>query len=458
MKNLRFISIITTMLILVVGILGVTGIIDINNFLDIVFTNGGGATWAIAATGAVIADQPVDTPTTKAASADLLLNDISQAITIMRPDLYPLDTLLRRVGSGMPVTSWEWEWYENDFRGWADTLAQAFDTSASGTYNDTTKVFTLTVSNIHFWTNHDTFMLPEYLNDDGNGPVVGVVVAKNTSTSAVSVLLSAGTVDLPDLPLGAAIIRMGPAKSELDAQTAQYGVMPQKTKNNVQIHMKQVEEGIYQRYHKKEVPWTMNDMKAAAMEDHRRGAEFTSWFGDKGYVYDPEAENWKHMTNGVIRYIDNSYEYNESPANSNTEFLQLTKSIFTGNAGSKTRFCFGGGDFQEWLAGFDTVQRQRDAGSVKEMYGITFDRIQTNYGTLMVLYHQLFDDWKSENAIVLDLNNLHRKNYKTLALRKVDLIKSGQRLTNATVIEEIFGIETRYPLTHSILSPASSGS
>jgi len=459
MKKLRFIQLFAMLSMLVVGILGVTGVVDINNLLDVVFTNGGGATWAIATAAATIADQPVDTPTVKAASTDLLLNDISQAITIMRPDLYPLDTLLRRVGAADKIKSWTWEWYANDYRGWADTLAQAFDTSASGTVVSTSSgaVHTLTVSNIHFWTVSDTFMLPDYDDDDGDGPIVGLVIAKTAATSTINVLII-NTADLPDMPSGTKIVRMGPAKSELDAQTAQYGIMPQKTNNNVQIHMKQVEEGIYERYHKKEVPWSMNDLKAAAMEDLRRGAEFTSWFGKKGYSYDTEAENYVHTTNGVLRYINNTFEYTETPANSNVEFLQMTKHIFTGNAGSKTRYLFGGGDFMEWLASVDTVQHQRDAGSVKEMYGITFDRIQTNYGTLMVLYHQLFDDWKSENAICLDLNNIYRKSYKSLGLRKVELVKSGQRLSDATVIEEIFGLETRYPLTHSIVAPASSSS
>lgn len=74
----------------------------------------------------------------------------------------------------------------------------------------------------------------------------------------------------------------------------------------------------------------------------------------------------------------------------------------------------------------------------------------------MVLYHQLLDDWDPQKAMVLDMNNVYRKEFKNLGLRQVDLIKSGQRLTNATVIEEIFGLEIRYPLTHAILTPASS--
>ncbi|MDD3962372.1 MAG: DUF5309 family protein [Bacteroidales bacterium] len=450
---IKYFSALATLSLAVVGILTVAGVIDLNALMDML--GNGGAILAVAGSAAVIAETPIDTTKTSSASSELLMSDISQAITIMRPDLYPLDTMLRRVGSAETIKSWEFEWYETDYRGWADTLASPFDTSSSGTYNSNNKVHTLTVTNIHFWVINDTFMIPAYDDTENDGPIQGIVVSKNSSTNSIGVVIVGGG-DLPDMASGTKIIRMAPAKSELDAQTAQYGVMPQKESNYVQIHMKQVEEGIYQRYHKKEVNWTMNDLKAAAMEDHRRGAEFTSIFGKKGKTYDPEVENYKYTTNGLIRYISKSIDYTESPTNSNTEFLRITKSIFTGNAGSKTRYVFGGSEFMEWLASVDSVSRQRDAGSVKEQFGITFDRIQTNYGTLMVLYHQLLDDWDPQKAMVLDMNNVYRKEFKNLGLRQVDLIKSGQRLTNATVIEEIFGLEIRYPLTHAILTPASS--
>jgi hypothetical protein len=461
MRTFKFLSWIGTFTVLVIGILGMAGVIDFNQFVDSL-SGGGGVVWAVATAAATITktgtDQitgVVDTERTRTASSELLLNDISSAITIMRPDLYPLDTLLRRIGSADSVKSWEWDWYESDYRGWADTLAHAFDTSSSGQYSSSTHVNSLCVTNIHFWAIHDSFMLPDYADDDDDGPIVGIVVSKNTTTSHIGVIVI-NTVQLPDLTNGSRIIRMGTAKSELDAQTAQYGIMPQKTNNYVQIHMKQVEEGIYQRYHKKEVEWSMNDLKAAAMEDHRRGAEFTSWFGKAGKSYDPEADNYKYSTNGLIRYITKNIEFNETVSAANAEFLSITKQIFTGNAGSKTRFVFATSEWMEWLATVDTVARQRDAGSTKEIYGITFDKIQTNYGTLNVLYHQLLDDWIPGRAIQLDMNNLYRKEFKPLALRQVDLKSSGQRLTNATVIEEIFGLEVRYPLTHSILTPASS--
>ena len=97
----------------------VAGVIDLNALMDML--GNGGAIWAVAGSAAVIAETPIDTTKTSSASSELLMSDISQAITIMRPDLYPLDTMLRRVGSAETIKSWEFEWYETDYRGWADT-------------------------------------------------------------------------------------------------------------------------------------------------------------------------------------------------------------------------------------------------------------------------------------------------------------------------------------------------
>jgi len=451
MRKFKFLSLLTTIVVVIIGTLGIAGVVDFGSIPGIL-TGSGGAVWAVA-TAAATVEGPLGTEETRVASEDLLLNDISSAITIMRPDLYPMDTLLRRIGSAEPKNSWEWDWYQTDYRGWSDTLAGSFDTSGSGTYDSTTHVHTLTVSNIHYWAVHDTFMIPEF--DDANGPIVGIVVSKTNTSRSLGVMIVGG-IDLPDMPLGTRIVRMGTAKGEFDAQTGQYGILPLKVGNYMQIHMKQVEEGIYQKFHKKEVAWTMNDLKAAAMEDHRRGAEFTSWFGKKGKSFDDEANNYKYTSDGIIRFLTKKIEVNETPASANKEFLSLTKKIFTGNGGSKTRYVFAGSEWMEWLASVDTVSRQRDAGSVKEMFGVTFDRIQTNYGTLLVYYHQLLDDWAPEKAIQLDMNNIYRKEFKDLALREVDLKTSGQRLSNATVIEEIFGLEVRYPLTHSIIGPEGS--
>jgi len=450
-KFATYLSYATTLLVCVVAVLGLTGVIDLGTLLDSVLGNGG-VIWAVAGAGVIVTSEPVTTDNATTASSELLMTEIDKAITIMRPDLYPLDTLLRMAGGAEKISAWEYEWYATDYRGYADTLRTAFDKDLSST-----GVHTIYVNNIHFWTVHDTILIPAY-TDANSGPIMCLVVAKNTSSNALTVIPANCTSDLlPDMIQGTVLLRMGSAKNELDAQTSQYAVFPQKDSNYCQYFMQQVEESFFEKAHKKEVEWNIDDLKAASLEDLRRSMELTAWFGRKEKFYDTEAENYKYAMNGVTRYITNAVPYEASPANTNAAFLQITNQIFRGNAGSKTRYLFGGAEFMEWLSSVDTVTRQRDAGSVKEEFGIEFERIRTIYGTLNILYHQLFDDaGYSDKAVVLDMNNIYKKVWNPLDVRKIELKKSGIKNADAYAIDETSTIVAKYPLTHAILSPANS--
>lgn len=446
-KTINYLSLGSLLLVAVAAVLGVAGVIDLSAFLG-----SGSAILMIAPAASIVTSEPVTTTNASTASTELLMTDIDKAITVMRPDLYPLDTLLRMAGGAEKIDSWEYEWYATDYRGYTDTIKTAFDKDASST-----GVHTLRVNNIHIWTNHDTVLIPEHTDLSG-GPIMCLVIAKNTSAGTLTVIASDLTSDLlPDLPVGTKLVRLGPAKSELDAQTSQYAVFPQKESNYCQYQMKQVEESFFQKAHKKEVEWNIDDFKAAALEDLRRGQELTAWFGKKEKFQDTEANDYKYTTNGVTRYITNSIDYTANPSNANVEWLQITNQIFRGNAGSKTRYMFAGAEFMEWVASIDTINKQRDAGSVKEMYGIVFDQVRTVYGVLNILYHQLFDDaGYSDKAVVLDLNNVHKKVWFPLDVRKIELKKSGIKNADAYAIDETSMTIVKYPLTHAIVQPAGS--
>jgi hypothetical protein len=446
-KTAFYISLASTLIIGVVAMLGAFGVIDLGSLMG-----GEGVIWAVAGAATIVTAEPVTTTNAATASADLDIPKLDKAITIMRPDLYPLDTLLRSVGGAERINAWKYEWYATDYRGYTDTLKNEFDKDASST-----GVHTLYVTNIHFWTVHDTGLIPDYTDDDG-GPIMFLVIAKSTSASSLTVIpagITTGTI--PDMAAGTTLVRMGVAKNELDAQTSQYAVFPQKSYNYCQYQMKQVEESFFQKAHNKEVEWNIDDFKAAALEDLRRGMELTAWFGKKGVLTDTEADNEKYTTDGVIRNITKSIDYDLTPANANKEWLSITNQIFKGNAGSKTRYLFGGSDFMEWVGTIETVYKQRDAGSVKEEYGLLFDRVRTNYGTLQLMYHQLFDDaGYSDKGVVLDMNNIYRKVWNPLDVRKIELKKSGIKNADAYAIDETSMVIVKYPLTHAILQPSNS--
>ena len=420
----------------------------------------GGIVMATAAAGAV----SMETPTTgvaSAASTEILTTWISKKITEMKPAATPLDTILRNIGMNVSVNAWKTEWYSSDVRGISTTVATSFDTSASGTVDSSGAINTITVTDIHIFAVDDNVLVSGINGGDGK-EIVLHIVAKNTSAKTISVIAVNGLGNdedlVPDIPSGTTIIRIGNAKSELDAQTTPYTTFPQKSYNYSQIHMAQVEQGTFLELHAKEVNWDVTDYRAQALYDLRRSFELTSLFGARGYKYDPEGEDYKYFSGGITRYANGSLSYTNG-ALTVANFENWAKEIFTGNAGSDRRILFAGKELMVQMASIDYVQKQLAARDTEIIYGVKFNMIETNFGTLAIKHHNLFNDvgWEYK-GLVLDVNNIERHVFKPMSVDKIMLKESGQKNANAFKIDETFCLATRYPDTHFIIEPTGSGS
>lgn len=421
----------------------------------------GGTIYAIAAAGSVTQSTP-DTKVATDAAAELLTTTISQKITEMKPSATPLDTILRNINNTQKVGSWKSEWYSSDVRGISTTVASSFDTSASGTVDSSGAMHTITVTDIHIFSVDDNVLVQGITGGDGKDLVVHIV-AKTTSPKTITVIAVNGTGndedDIPDIPSGTTIIRIGNSKNENDAQTTPYTTFPTKTYNYCQIHMAQIEEGAYLAIHNKEVNWGANDYRMQALYDMRRSFELTSLFGARGYKYDPEGEDWKYFSGGMYRYADGSIEYT-SGALDDKSFNAWARDIFDDNAGSDSRILFAGKDLMTEMASVSSVQKQIEAKGTEMKFGVKFNVIETNFGTLNVKHHSLFNrvGWAGK-GMVLDVNNIERHVFKEMSTTKIDLKGSGQKNADAWKIDEAFCVATRYPATHFIIEPAAgSGS
>lgn len=434
-------------------------ILTVGSFADVslfgLFTAIPGATLAVAGAAAVLEGA---TPTTEDGATLPLMPEISKKITEIKPASAPLDTILRNLSLVVPVSSWETKWYQVDTRGIADTLANPFDTSASGTYDSTTGIHTLTVTSVHIWSVDDNILVHGIAGADG-GDLVLHVVAKSTTAHALMVVpvngFGVGAKDLPDIAAGTVLTRLGNSKAELDAQTAPYTVYPEPLSNYCQIHMSQVEQSIYDKLHTKEVNWDITDFRAQSMYDMRRSMELTSLFGAKGHILDPEGNDMKYFSGGIVRYISKNLGYVPGAMDNDT-LLDWNEQIFVGNSGSDTRICFAGKTLIKRIAGIDTVMKQLEAKSTEVIFGIKFNRIETNFGVLLFKHHDLFNfcGWE-ERGLVLDINNIERHVFKPMAVTKLDLITSGQRKADAYVVDEAFCLATRYADTHAIIAPTA---
>lgn len=451
-------------MVLGVGILTFTilcafGIISYDELMAALgLATGGGYTIAVAGAAAGTAIQtPVTTAAADAASDELLMNTIQQKITKIRPDSAPLDTMMRMANQRVKVESWKTEFYSVETRGIDDTVKTGFDTSASGTYDSSTNIHTIELNNIHIW-NVDDNILFRGINGSDSDDLVVHIVSKNASTSTVGVIALNGLgtegVELPDIPISTACVRIGNSKNEIDAQTTPYAVMPQKEYNYCQIHMAQVEESVYEAMHAKEVSWGLQDFQVESIYDMRRSAELTSLRGYRAHKYDPEGADYKFFSHGLTRYVTKEVTYTAGSVD-NDDFNSWANTIFSGNAGSARRILFAGNDFLEELATVSTYTKQVESKVSEIVLGIRFNVIETNWGILLVKRHPLFDNigW-SDRGLVLDLNNIQKHVFKPMEIRKLDLQTSGIRKTNAYVIDETFCYVLTYPDTHCVIKPA----
>jgi len=448
-KIVKIISVLSFFAFIGLSLAILVGFVDVSALM-------GGSTLAMAAgAGTTIEGEAATTTEVKEVSSELLDNSIRKNITKMKPSATPLDTIIRNVGLVVPVKSWETEWYAVDSRGIADTVKTEFAAS-SGT-NAVWTIHDLIVTNIHIWSIDDNVLIPGKNGNDSK-PLVLHVVGKVASTNTLAVVAVNGTgshdADIPKLIVTTALTRIGNAKSELDAQTSPYAVFPQKSSNYCQVHMAQVEESLYDRLHEKEVNWDITDYRAESIYDMKRSMELTSIFGAKLKLYDSVGEDWKYLSGGITRYITKGLTYTSGSLNK-AQYLAWNKSIFDGNSGSDVRVLFAGSTLLAELLACETVYRQVEGRNVEVMFGIKFNKIETNFGTLLVKHHKLFNDcgWTTK-GLVLDIANLEKHIFKPLQTKSLELQKTGIKNANAFVLDEAFCLATRYPDTHATIALA----
>lgn len=423
-----------------------------------------GITMAIV--GAVVTGAPDGSGTVtmeqvKAGSADLDVNYISKKVSEMRPAATPLDTIMRNIKNQQSIKSFVSEYYAVESRPFYDTVNTQYTKAGDGHTS-----YDLVVNNVGMWSADDTLMVNGIAGSDSKD-LVCFVVSKNVSGNTIKIQplngtagsgTTEGSLIIPaTIPADTRLVRMGPAKNELDAQHSPYAIVPVKTNNYVQIFMAQVEEGRFQREHAKEVDWNFTDYEAQNIYDMRASMEHSFLFGFKSKFNDVTAAKERYTTGGVTRYITKSLEYGTGGLDrtiDNTTFVDWNRSIFEGNSGSDTRLLFGGDGLMANLMKVDTILKQIEAKNTEVVYGVRFNKIETNHGILLFKRHPMlsFAGW-TDQGIVLDINNIEKHTWKPMQITTLDLIKSGQRLADAVVIMEASAVITRYPDTHAIISP-----
>ena len=409
----------------------------------------------------------VDTPAVEAGAPGLNKPSVSQKITLIKPSATPLDTIFREFATQVPIKNFKTEFYSVGTRGLTDTVT----TTVTETHTVTEQpVFEIVVGDINIWSIDDTFMACGLTatNYTGLNLVCMVYDIDMTASKIKCIPLNstvfgtsgnAGKMILATtIPATTVLVRMGNAKSEKDAQTSPFAMIPAKDYNYAQIFMAQVEESFYQRITQQEVDWGFSDYERMNIEDMKARQEYSFMFGARAKVIDPLGKDEKHMCGGILNSITKGVTYGTGGTNrtmSVSDYVNITKSLFVGNSGADNRYLFASAGLLATMHSCDAIQKQLAASQTEVKWGITFKKLETNFGTINIKHHALLDyvyGW-GDKGFVLDVTQLEKHTFKELGTKNLDLKTSGQSNVDATVIDEASCPVLRYPDTHCIVSP-----
>ena len=461
LKNFSFMGMLMFMLCVILGVGGMTGV---------AFANGvatGIATGGKADNGGAQADAQgmslehgfhgaLETTDIRALRPEMINDPVDQNLVKIRPNVSPLDTILRYAGS-KPTNNFEYEWYSIGTR--------AVDDKTSGTATITSNAdpqlvqAVITVAgNVNKFDVTDTILFPTIKGAD-NEALVGYVVEKDVKNKQLTITVAeeqmtdggSGSKTIPAIAAGTAIYSLGRAAGELDVKTPAISYIPKPSRGYCQIFMAQIAQSTYEKMMDKKFKFDVSEIEEQALYEYRVRMEGSFLFGKKGKVYNPNTNSYVYMTGGITRQIGRKEELDVTKGDA--ELIRVMKEIFTGNSGAKERVLLAGSEFVEKMSTFNTVQKQLEAGNTEVVWGITWKKIESNFGTLLLVQHELLNQYGwSDKAIVLDpqylkkwqISNFERKEYDGKELA----IMNG----NFTVFREVCGVAVYNPDAHYILT------
>jgi hypothetical protein len=363
---------------------------------------------------------------------------------------------LRYAGS-KPTNNFEYEWYSIGTRSVDDKTSGAANITSSADVQQVQGVITV-VGNVNKFDVTDTILFPTINGGDGE-MLVGYVIEKDvknkqlTFTIAEEQMVAGGDgKTIPAIATNTVIYSLGRAAGELDVKTPAISYIPKPSRGYCQIFMAQIAQSTYEKMMDKKFKFDISEIEEQALYEYRVRMEGSFLFGNGGKIYDPVKKSYIYLTNGIVHQIKNNYTINTAASDPNAELVALEKKLFTGNSGANQRVLLAGSGFVEKLSSFPTVQKQLEAGNTEIVMGIKWNRIESNFGTLLLSHHSILDEYGWTNkAIVIDpqfikkwqIANFERKQYDGKELA----IMNGK----FTVFSEVCGVAVYNPDAHAIV-------
>ncbi len=400
--------------------------------------------------GKHIVEGPITTGALAQASPSLLRSEIDSRIVKICPMSTPIDQISRMIGA-RKAQSMKVEFYSVDTKKPSSKLREL---AADGTQASGRDVYTVKTADDALFAVSETLLVPGITvsNEGKDEPMVLYVTEAGRNGAGFKAIVLNGefedeeaTFDEKD---NQTIVRMGRAASELDVQTPQFGAVPVKSFNYCQIFKAQVEQSLLAKLSAKEVGWSFSDQEEVAVMDMRLGMEKNFLFGTRMRLSDGTTMDDTLFTGGIWNQAEGEYKMPAGELNEGS-LVSLMRAAFTGSAsGSSKKILVGGAGFIEKL---NKLSTQRVLGSADKItrWGIDFSEINSKFGSLYVIYSEIFDQCAhSDDALIIDPAYLTKYVHVPFRVDLIDMQKTGARNTQALVATEASCLVLRHPKAH----------
>lgn len=239
---------------------------------------------------------------------DWYVKQINKRIVEMKLESCPIDQILRAATRSNHSTSMKIYYYQIGQRPIKSSLAEAIKATTDGVAHVVKPVDNSVFDSM------DTILFPHVMGykDDGETretviPLMVRVVGSTTEQYPYVIAVNGkknakgNKWDLPDIPKGATMLRLGRAAGEKDVETASYYELPDPSEQFCQRFIMQAEESIIERMSAKTVDWDFSKQERIAMDDMRGGIERSGLFGKKSCTR--YGKNGNVYTTGGIYWL-----------------------------------------------------------------------------------------------------------------------------------------------------------
>lgn len=393
----------------------------------------------------------------RALRPDMIEDPVDQNLVKIRPGLNRMDTILRYF-KPMPTNNFEFDFYSIATQS-LEREAYSAATVTTGSKVEEVSVAIVLKDGVSSIGSGDCMFVPSVAGADGE-PLMLYVYAKNFKTKTIECTIAeeqmtkttannATTYGVAAIAANTKLYMLSRAADELAVKTDAASVLPKPTHGLCQYHIAQIAESTFDKLMDKKFKWDLSEVEEQVLYEYRRKLEGAILFNKGAKIYDPHLEKYVYTMQGITRQISKSYQIDLTAEDKNASLISFEKFVFTGNNGSETRILIGGSTFIEEISKIKAVQKQQEAGNTEVVFGMTWNKITSNFGTLLLAHAEIFDEYGwSDKGLVVDPQFLRKWQLQSFKATPYDGEKLMIMKGEMKVFSEVFGVAVYNPDVH----------